>query len=204
MANVHAPLVRMTVLIIAVTANTNPTPSSIRAIELGSGAVTAWVRAPETRFHPQPPHMAGSLPVKTVGTGVLVVRGPPVYPTKDPRVGVEISKLRKVKCVSEMLSTVKTLKVDIEGFVKGPTLGDSPFIVTSAEMIAPVVLLITMSPPSVQPETEHDALPVGDRLPDTSSVTISARAAGAAMTTNSTARIIHNDFRIFSILPAAS
>jgi hypothetical protein len=115
MANVHAPLVRMTVLIIAVTANTNPTPSSIRAIELGSGAVTAWVRAPETRFHPQPPHMAGSLPVKTVGTGVLVVRGPPVYPTKDPRVGVEISKLRKVKCVSEMLSTVKTIKSRYRG-----------------------------------------------------------------------------------------
>jgi hypothetical protein len=78
--------------------------------------------------------------------------------------------------------------------VNGPTVGVSPLIVRSADTTVPAVLSITSVPLNVQVEAEHDALPTGDRLADTSSVTVSALAVPAPAP-NSRARMIHKDFR---------
>jgi len=166
------------------------------ASEVGSGVgVTEGVRAPEVIFQTPP------VPIREpLRPGR---RGPPSYPTKDPDVDVVMRRRRLSPGVAEsrliiVLPGGTTVANIPEFIVKGPMLGDSPLIVTSSEMTAPVVLLITMSPPSVQPEPEH-ALPVpttGDRLPDTISVTVSARALGAAKhkakTRQSTAPIVLN------------
>jgi hypothetical protein len=171
--------------------NTNPTPSSMRATELGSGAPTG-VRAPAVRLHPSMPFASA--------TELRVESGPPSYPTKDPMIGVENMSSASAVVEGEVAieSCVRPEKMNIPLFaVNGPTVGVSPLIVTSSEMIASVVLSITMSPPSVQPETEHDVPPKGDRLPDTSSVSESAWTLGALIATNSIASRIHCDFLIY-------
>jgi hypothetical protein len=80
------------------------------------------------------------------------IRPPLVYPTKEPAVGVDNVNVRTSPAASSIANGVKaTEKIPIAGFVvNGPTLGENPVAVTSAEMTVPVVLFITMSPPSVE------------------------------------------------------
>jgi len=155
----------------------------------GSGVdVTTGVSAPSVKVHvPAAPW-----------TTVSVVNAPPSNPTSEI---VSISSNNKSPAESGTRSSTSVGRNlgDVTE-VKGPTVGDSPPILMSAEIAVPAVVSITMMPPSVQPDPEHDTLGPAYRLPDTSNVTSSARATPATAP-NSTTRMIHKDFCIFQIPP---
>src|SRR5215469_2909285 len=141
-----------------------PRPNSISTSEPGSGVAVTSVSEPEVR-----PQLADTA---VTPTSVLVSSGPPVYPTREPAVGVANTKVKPELIPGlTILRSVRPLTGEIPtNCVKGPATGDSPLMVTSVEMTAPVVLLMTMSPPSVH-DGEHAATPrVGVKVPETSSI----------------------------------
>jgi hypothetical protein len=150
--------------------------------EGGSGTVgAASVNEPETGLQ-----KAGPL---TFDSPVTAVRLPPVYPTKEPGVGVMKIRFRTSPAASATDSEVKALeKIPIVGFiVNGPaTLGENPVAVKSAEWIAPGggglgLLSMTMSPPSLQVGVQRAPVwLLGAAVADRSRVMTPARAVPPA------------------------
>src|SRR5580693_4442294 len=94
-----------------------------------------------------------------------VSSGPPVYPTREPAVGVSKIRFKWLDAESSILSNVSPNLLRTPSLlVKGPTLGENPLMVTFSEIIAPVPLLITIVPPMVHGDGEHRAGKLGVRL----------------------------------------
>jgi hypothetical protein len=133
------------------------------------------------------------------------LRLPPVYPTKEPGVGVMNIRSRTSPAASATDSEVKvTEKIPIVGFiVNGPaTLGENPVAVKSAEWIAPGggglgLLSIVMLPPSLQVGVQAALELRGVAVADRSRVMTPARAgllsaSPARMTASAVLRNIKN------------